>query len=86
MLVNCFCLPKGLFADRAVELMKDHVENTPNQPMFLYLPFQNVHVPLQVPKEYEDMYPEIENENRRLVSGEKEIKSEINHKCVVVFI
>ena len=51
--------------------MKDHVENTPNQPMFLYLPFQNVHVPLQVPKEYKDMYPEIKNENRRLVSGKK---------------
>ena len=57
--------------------MKDHVENSPDQPMFIYLPFQNVHVPPQVPKEYEDMYPEIENENRRLVSGKKEIKSEI---------
>ena len=49
--------------------MKDHVENYSDKSMFIYLPFQNVHVPLQVPKEYEDMYPQIKDENRRIVSG-----------------
>ena len=49
--------------------MKHHHETYSNDPFFLYLPFQNVHVPLQVPKEYEDMYPNIEDENRRVVSG-----------------
>jgi len=37
--------------------------------MFLYLPFQNVHAPMQVPKEYEDMYPDIEDDDRRVFSG-----------------
>ena len=49
--------------------MEQHYKSYSDDPFFLYLPFQNVHVPLQVPKEYEDMYPNIEDENRRVVSG-----------------
>lgn len=37
--------------------------------MFLYLPFQSVHNPIQVPKVYEDMYPNITNTGRRQFSG-----------------
>ena len=37
--------------------------------MFLYLPFQNVHWPYQVPKKYEQMYPNIKHPLRRIFSG-----------------
>ena len=33
--------------------------------MFMYLPFQNVHAPVQVPIEYEELYPNVESHTRR---------------------
>ena len=35
----------------------------------MYLPYQAVHTPLQVPEEYVDLYPEIVNETRRYYAG-----------------
>ena len=35
----------------------------------MYLPYQVVHTPLQVPEEYVDLYPEIVNETRRYYAG-----------------
>jgi len=58
-----------LLADRAVKIIQDHSENHSNSPLFLYLPFQSVHSPLQVPKKYEDMYPNIKTSSRRKFSG-----------------
>ena len=37
--------------------------------MFMYLSMQAPHAPLQVPKQYEDMYSHIENRDRRIYSG-----------------
>ena len=37
--------------------------------MFLYLAYENVHIPQQVPEEYEDSYQFIKNENRRALAG-----------------
>ncbi|XP_078610731.1 arylsulfatase B-like [Branchiostoma floridae x Branchiostoma japonicum] len=54
------------FTDRAVDIVEKHPADTP---LFLYLPFQNVHQPLQVPKRFEDMYASVENENRRILLG-----------------
>ena len=39
------------------------------QPMFLYLPYQAVHIPLQVPQRYLDKYPYIRDQNRRKYAG-----------------
>ena len=47
-----------LFADRAGKIIKDSSSNS--APFFLYLAFQSVHGPLQVPQEYEDMYKHIQ--------------------------
>ena len=58
-----------LFAKRANEIIKDHKKNHSRKPMFLYLPFQNVHWPYQVPKKYERMYPNIKHRLRRIFSG-----------------
>ena len=58
-----------LFAKRAVDIINDHVENHSNESIFMYLPFQSVHPPLSVPKEYYDLYPNMKHGNRRIVSG-----------------
>ncbi|XP_077982545.1 arylsulfatase B-like [Glandiceps talaboti] len=51
-----------VFADKAVEYFQNH---NPCKPMFMYLSFLSVHAPLQPPQEYLDMYPYVQNENRR---------------------
>ncbi|XP_055926476.1 arylsulfatase B-like isoform X2 [Argiope bruennichi] len=62
---------KGVYS---TEVMKRAVtdllsQSDPDIPLFLYLPFQAVHFPLQVPKEYEDKYSHIKNKERRIFSG-----------------
>ncbi|KAK3105238.1 hypothetical protein FSP39_020441 [Pinctada imbricata] len=54
------------FEKRAKEILNNHDQSTP---LFLYLPFQNVHDPIQVPKQYEDVYPNIKSDGRRKFSG-----------------
>jgi arylsulfatase A-like enzyme len=55
-----------LFAERAQEIIGTHdVE----KPLFLYLPFQAVHSPIQVPERFENGYPKIQHVIRRKYSG-----------------
>ncbi|VDI46551.1 Hypothetical predicted protein, partial [Mytilus galloprovincialis] len=54
------------YARRADKIITQHNKS---QPMFLYLPFQSVHEPIQVPEIYENMYQDIKNEGRRKYSG-----------------
>ncbi|XP_047501488.1 arylsulfatase B-like [Penaeus chinensis] len=56
-----------LFADRAVRIIEEHQGS--DQPFFLYLALQNVHLPLEVPDEYLVHYPEDLDEDRRLLLG-----------------
>ncbi|XP_064600138.1 arylsulfatase I-like isoform X2 [Liolophura sinensis] len=55
------------FERRAVEIISSH--NASQSPLFLYLPFQAVHSPVEVPKHYEDMYPNVVNKERRKYCG-----------------
>lgn len=51
-----------MYAAEAIDRIEKHqVEN----PLFLYLPFQNVHGPLLAPKEWIDKFSYIEDKNRR---------------------
>ena len=55
-----------LLQARAERIIESHDQR---QPLFLYLPFQSVHSPLQVPQQYEDMYGEVEDPDRRTYLG-----------------
>lgn len=55
-----------LYADRAKKIINDHDKA---KPLFLYLPFQSVHSPIQVPERFENMYPHIKTKQRRQYSG-----------------
>ncbi|KAK7077474.1 sulfuric ester hydrolase activity protein, partial [Halocaridina rubra] len=51
-----------VFASAAEEVIRSR---NPKRPMFLYLPFQSVHAPLQVPKNYTRVYRKVKNYYRR---------------------
>ncbi|XP_046566773.1 arylsulfatase J-like [Haliotis rubra] len=55
-----------VFAERAIDIIKSHDKNTP---LYLYLPYQAVHEPLEVPPEYENLYNNIHNLTRRTYCG-----------------
>ncbi|XP_078610511.1 arylsulfatase B-like [Branchiostoma floridae x Branchiostoma japonicum] len=52
------------FTDQVVEKIGDHPND---QPLFMYVPFQNVHRPLQVPDKYKDMYPDETGDRKTLL-------------------
>jgi arylsulfatase A-like enzyme len=49
------------YADRAL----DWLEKNQSKPVFLYLPFNAVHAPLQAPQKYLDRFPKITDEKRK---------------------
>ncbi|XP_070531573.1 arylsulfatase J-like [Ptychodera flava] len=55
-----------LYTGKAVEFIDNHDKT---KPMFLYVAYQNVHSPLQVPQIYVDMYRSVQNKNRRKLLG-----------------
>lgn len=58
----------NLYGDRAAKIIKDH---DPNTPLFLYVAFQNIHGPMQVPETFKKQYRGSNlNRARKLTSGE----------------
>jgi len=55
-----------LIQDRAVDIISKHDSE---KPLFMYVPFQAVHGPLEVPDVYREMYNNIEDEERRTYLG-----------------
>ncbi len=51
-----------LIGEHAVRIIAKHDKG---KPLFLYVPFNAPHTPLQVPKKYTERYAEIKNERRR---------------------
>ena len=61
------------FLQQAQRVILSHNASTP---LFLYLPFQNVHGPLQVPPEYEKKYQSIKDTDRRRYAAMVDIVDE----------
>eukprot|EP00483_Globobulimina_turgida_P001844 UN01846 len=58
------------FTERAIEIIKNHSNSTSDEPLFLYLPWQSVHAPCQVPESYITPYNKsINNTQRRNFAG-----------------
>ena len=79
-LVLCFygdCFMKQshvLFHQQRVkEIVSAH---DPSQPLFVYLPFQNVHSPVEAPQEYIDKYSFIKDKLRRTYAAMVDIMDE----------
>lgn len=51
--------------DSPQQAQKVILSHNASLPMFLYLPFQNVHGPTQAPQEYVDKYQFIDQKTRR---------------------
>ncbi|KAK2145353.1 hypothetical protein LSH36_683g00000 [Paralvinella palmiformis] len=43
-----------VFADRAIKIVRQHALYNRDQPLFLYMPFQSVHAPLQFHERYKN--------------------------------
>ncbi|RUS68842.1 hypothetical protein EGW08_023395, partial [Elysia chlorotica] len=65
ILTNYYC-PQYDFASRAEQIIQAHDQT---KPLYMYMPFQSVHMPLQVPDKYLEMYPNITNKNRKALSA-----------------
>ncbi|XP_072036039.1 arylsulfatase B-like [Amphiura filiformis] len=55
-----------VLTQRVQAILEKHDQNTP---LFLYLPYQAVHGPLQVPEFYSNQYKFINDKNRRVYAG-----------------
>ncbi|XP_077979359.1 arylsulfatase B-like [Glandiceps talaboti] len=55
-----------LYSDKAIDVITSHNQS---KPLFMYLALQSVHGPLEVPDEYYNLYPFIEQKNRRVKSA-----------------
>ncbi|CAL4059160.1 unnamed protein product, partial [Meganyctiphanes norvegica] len=57
-----------LFTARAVDIILSH-QHLQLHPMFMYIPYQNIHTPYEVPSKYSDMYPNVEHHNTKRALG-----------------
>ncbi|XP_052789577.1 arylsulfatase B-like [Mya arenaria] len=55
-----------LFAEKAIDVINNHDED---KPLFLYVPFQAVHAPMEVPEKYMEPYRHINDKFRRIYAG-----------------
>ena len=58
-----------LYRDAVKALITDHQQKHQDAPFFLYLPFQSVHYPVEVPANYSDLYPNEKDHTRRTYMG-----------------
>ncbi|XP_067932442.1 arylsulfatase I-like [Watersipora subatra] len=63
-----------VFTEEAMRLIQ--LQSKKSSPMFMYLAYQNVHQPQQVPAQYENQYESIENEQRRILAGQVSVLDE----------
>ena len=59
-----------LYTERATTILEDYAVGNNAKPFFMYLATQSIHDPLEVPIEYEEMYPDsnIDSQLRKVKS------------------
>ena len=60
--VKWMSISSTFYLQQAQKVIESHNASTP---LFLYLPFQSVHTPLQVPTEYTEKYENIKDDDRK---------------------
>lgn len=70
---NTYSTP--VFTQRAVEIIEKFSPSSP-KPLFLYLPYQNIHWPLECPQAYIDKFKDVPDQKRRTVCGMTSILDE----------
>ena len=58
----------NIFTDRAIDII-DTYSGGDRRPFFMYLAYQNVHWPLEVPSHYENKFKHIHDTERRVIAG-----------------
>ena len=56
-----------LYTERASNILDDYAVGNNAKPFFMYLATQSIHDPLEVPIEYEEMYPDSNDSQLRKV-------------------
>jgi arylsulfatase A-like enzyme len=59
----------NMLVDRATNVIGQHAAQSNGAPLFLYMSFQSVHGPCEVPDAYKDKYPADMDKGRRTFSG-----------------
>ena len=59
-------ISSAFYLQQAQKVNESHNASTP---LFLYLPFQSVHSPLQVPTKYTEKYENIKDDDRKIYAG-----------------
>ncbi|XP_077990162.1 arylsulfatase B-like [Glandiceps talaboti] len=63
-----------LFEDKMKQYIRGH---DPSVPMYLYVAYQQPHGPRVVPGQWSELYPHIQNEHRRITSGQLSLMDEM---------
>ena len=58
-----------VFTQKAIDVIKSHAERQVAKPFFLYLAYQAVHSPMEVPEIYTKPYASIKDKDRRTYAG-----------------
>lgn len=69
----CMKLSFFFLIQQAEKVIEEH---NSSRPLFLYLPFQNVHFPVQAPQSYIDKYSFINNKQRKTYAAMLDVVDE----------
>jgi len=58
-----------LYTDRAKSIIATHAAKAGEHPLFLYVAYQATHTPLAAPQKFQDLYPDMKDQDRMMFSA-----------------